>query len=179
MVLGLFKRRRHMAQIEPLYDAIVAAARRPQLYLQLGVADSVMGRFEVLSLHVALVLRRLKALPAPAADVAQDVVDRFFADLDASMREIGIGDTSVPKKIKQMGDAFYGRAAAYDAALAPAAPEQALSEALARNVLGRGADATSEALATEVRRLVDRLDGMGLDALLAGQSLVWPAPGPA
>lgn len=168
MVFGLFRRRHADDPIERLYGAIVAASRDVPLYAAMGVPDTVMGRFESLGLHVALVLRRLKALPPPAQDIAQELVDRFFKDLDGSLREIGVGDLSVPKKIKALAQAFYGRMGAYDAALGAEAAPQALAEALARNVLDLP-DAKADALAAEVRRRVGALDRVGVDDLLAGR----------
>ena len=79
--------------------------------------DTLEGRFECLILHVILVLRRLNRLPEPAADVAQDLVNSVFLQLDSSLRESGIGDFGVPKRMKKLGAAFYGRAEGYDAAL--------------------------------------------------------------
>ncbi|MCJ2083464.1 ubiquinol-cytochrome C chaperone family protein [Methylobacterium sp. J-090] len=128
--------------IRDLHVRINAAARVPGLYTDLGVPDTVEGRFECLSLHVILVLRRLNRLPDPAADVAQDLVNAVFLQLDSSLRESGIGDFGVPKRMKKLGAAFYGRAAGYDAAL-DAGDADALAQALARNVLGvEAADAT-------------------------------------
>lgn len=82
-----------------------------------------------------LALRALRRLPEPAADVAGDLTDAFFRDLDAAHREMGVGDTTVPKRMKKLAAAFYGRAHAYDGPL-DAADEAALAEALGRNALG-------------------------------------------
>ena len=171
MVLGLFARSKPAPSVQRLYGDIVAAARWPALYRTLGVPDTVMGRFDALVLHVALVLRRLKALPPPAADLAQEVVDRFFADLDTALREMGIGDVSVPKKVRALGEAFYGRAAAYDEALAEDAPADALERALARNLLERPEDsAMAAALALHVRRLATASEGWRFERILAGSA---------
>jgi cytochrome b pre-mRNA-processing protein 3 len=177
MLHKLIGRRRDTSAIDALYGQIVAAARRPVLFLEGGAPDTVMGRFEVLALHMALVLRRLRDLPPPADALAQDLVDRFFAGLDDAMRQIGIGDTSVPKKVKGLAKAFYGRAGAYDAALADGAPAAALAEAIARNVLDRP-DGTADAafLAAEARALAHRLAAADLAAILAGQPLAEAGP---
>lgn len=132
--------------IEGLHLAIIAASRAPALYERLGVPDTVEGRFECLVLHTVLVLRRLNRLPPPAADVAQDLVDSVFLQLDASLRELGIGDFGVPKRMKKLGAAFYGRAGGYDAAL-DARDADALALALARNVLGSDEAAATPAAA--------------------------------
>ena len=119
MIWRLFRRddSRNRA-IETLHKRINDASRAPALYTALGVPDSVEGRFECLSLHVILVLRRLETLPPPAADVAQDLVNSVFLQLDSSLRELGVGDFGVPKRMKKLGAAFYGRAENYGAALA-------------------------------------------------------------
>lgn len=171
MVLGLFARSKPAASVERVYGDIVAAARLPRLYLELGVPDTVMGRFDALALHLALALRRLQALPPPADQLAQELIDRFFADLDTALREIGIGDVSVPKKVRALGEAFYGRAAAYDEALAEAVPADALERALARNLLDRPEDSThATALAQHVRRLARAADGWSFERFLSGDA---------
>lgn len=170
MIFNLFKRNRPDPAIDRLYGDIVAAARMPSLYRDMGAPDTVMGRFEVLTLHVSLVLQRLKALPPPADALAQEVVDRFFAELDSALREIGIGDVSVPKKVKKLGEAFYGRAGAYEAALQTDAPAGDLENAIARNVLDQpDAAALAAALAQHVRALVSILAEKSMDDLAAGR----------
>jgi cytochrome b pre-mRNA-processing protein 3 len=170
MVFGLFAgKAKPPASVDRVYADTVKMARRPSLYSDMGVPDTVMGRFDCLALHLSLVLRRLKALPAPADQLAQELVDRFFADLDDALREIGIGDVSVPKKVKALGKAFYGRLQSYDAALTSEAPILALDESLARNVLERpGQPAFASLLAAEVRRQAARLDSASFDDILAG-----------
>jgi cytochrome b pre-mRNA-processing protein 3 len=173
MVFGLFAgKTKKPASVERVYADVVAMARRPALYRQMGVPDTVMGRFDCLALHLSLVLRRLKALPAPADQLAQELVDRFFADMDSALREIGIGDVSVPKKVKALGQAFYGRLKSYDAALGGEAPALALEEAIARNVLERpGEPAFAGLLASEARRQASRLDSASFEGILAGYVL--------
>ncbi|MGL5115818.1 MAG: ubiquinol-cytochrome C chaperone family protein [Beijerinckiaceae bacterium] len=171
MILSLFKRRRETPSVERLYGDVVAAARAPALYRELGAPDTVMGRFEVLALHVSLILRRLRALPPPADQLAQELVDAFFAELDAALRQIGIGDVSVPKKVKKLGEAFYGRAKAYDDALAEDAAPDALEHAIARNLLDKpDAPTLALALARHVRQTVLMLDKRGIDDILAGRA---------
>lgn len=141
MIAGLFRRdNARRRAVEGLHTAISAAARQPGLYTRLAVPDTVEGRFEALCLHVILVLRRLNRLPAPAADVAQDLVNSVFTQLDASLRELGVGDMGVGKRMKKLGAAFYGRATGYDAAL-DSGDAAALAVVLARNVLGGEGDA--------------------------------------
>jgi cytochrome b pre-mRNA-processing protein 3 len=155
--------------IEDLHVAIAAAARRPGLYTGLHVPDTVEGRFEALCLHVYLVLRRLDRLPPPAADLSQELVDAVFAHLDANLRELGVGDMGVGKRMKKLAAAFYGRAHSYDAALAAPAAEgdTPLRAALARNLLGSGGDLDAAGLAAYVRAAEASLATADLDAMIA------------
>jgi cytochrome b pre-mRNA-processing protein 3 len=176
MIFGLFRRRDpNAATIERLYEAVSEAARRPAFYRDLGVPDTVEGRFEMLTLHAHLVVRRLRALPDPASDLAQDLVDRIFAGFDAALRELGVGDITVPKRMKTLASAFLGRAKAYEAALADDAQ---LREALRRNVYGNaaGCEAHAATMAMFVRRTIQALDGAGFDDFTAGR-LPLPEPG--
>jgi cytochrome b pre-mRNA-processing protein 3 len=139
---------------EQLYAALVAQARRPEFYRELGVPDTLDGRFELVALHTFLALRRLKS-GAGASDARQALVDIFVDDMDASLREMGAGDLGVGRRVKAMAQALYGRIAAYEAGLAGS--EQALISALRRNVYGTAADpapdlAKLEKLASYVRR---------------------------
>ena len=158
--------------LDRLHGEIVGAVRRPAFYLDYGVPDTFEGRFELLALHAGLVLRRFNAAPAPGPAVAQDLVDTIFAHLDADLREAGVGDITVPKRMKKLCEAFLGRSAAYDAALR-LGPE-AIVDALARNVYG-GADEAAERLASYVARTGAVLDATSLDSCLSGP-LPFPDP---
>ncbi|MCJ2035189.1 ubiquinol-cytochrome C chaperone family protein [Methylobacterium sp. J-068] len=160
--------------IEALHLRINEAARQPDLYTGLGVPDTLEGRFECLILHVILVLRRLNRLPEPAADVAQDLVNSVFLQLDSSLRESGIGDFGVPKRMKKLGAAFYGRAAGYDAAL-DAGDTVALRAALARNVLGLDSPEPAHDLARYVEAAAMALARSDLDGLI-GAGPPFPSP---
>ena len=118
---------------DALYDQIVAAARQPLLYAEWNVPDTPLGRFEMIALHVFLVLHRLRGETGEARDVAQNLTDAFFADVEHSMRELGIGDLGVPKRMKKLARMFYGRAVAYGEAI-DRDDRPALAAALARNV---------------------------------------------
>src|SRR5271155_1344840 len=126
-------RRASKALIEQILGEIVAAARRPALYEALGAPDRLDGRFELLALHAGLVLRRLTTLGGLADSVAQDLVDSVFSHFDDTLREMGLSDIAVSKRLKSMGSAFYGRNAAYAAALDEGSAS-GLAAALARNV---------------------------------------------
>ena len=140
MILGLFRRSGNETVIDRLYAAVVAAARRPSLYADLGLPDTFEGRFESLTLHAALMLRRLRDAEAPGPDMAQHLVDTVFRHFDRMLREMGVGDTSVPKRMKSLAEAFLGRSAAYDQALREGG--EAVASALRRNVYVGARDAT-------------------------------------
>jgi cytochrome b pre-mRNA-processing protein 3 len=159
-----FVRRNRLAPVELLHDSIAALSRNRALFADYGVADTFEGRFELLTLHLSLVLRRLAELPAPAADMAQELTDLAFRRLDQGLREIGIGDLGVPKRMKGLAKAFYGRAAAYHAALA-SGDRGELVEALRRNVFDAGAG-NADGLASWVARVERRLASLDLDAML-------------
>src|ERR1700761_7185203 len=102
--------------IEAIYGMIVTRAREPIFYRDLGVPDTVNGRFDLLLLHLWLLLRRLRAI-ASAKDLSQALFDRFCEDMDDNLREMGVGDQTVPKRMRAFGEAFYGRTRAYDQAV--------------------------------------------------------------
>lgn len=110
-LLGMNK---EMDMYLPVYTAIMNQARKPVLYGEQGANDDFDGRFEILVMHIYLVLRRLKADGQGRHGAGQVIFDLFFRDMDQAMREMGVGDLSVSKKIKKMAEAFYGRVAAYD-----------------------------------------------------------------
>ena len=126
--------------------------------------DTPEGRFECLTLHLVLVLRQLRRLPPPAADVAQDLVDAFFRQLDASLREMGVGDMGVPKRMKKLAQAYFSRAAFYDRAL-DSGDRGRLAAALAEHF---GSGAPLRGLARYALDSEARLAGLSLDELLAG-----------
>lgn len=138
-VFGFLRRKPHERTGRVLYAAAVAAARDPYLYASVGVPDTVDGRFDLVGLHAFLVIRRLQAQPGPGPEVAQAVFDAMFHDMDLNLREMGVADLSVGKKVRVMWEAFHGRATAYGRAL-EIGDDAALQEALHRNVW-RGADA--------------------------------------
>ncbi len=134
----LLGRAKNRATVDRLHAEIVAAARDPAFFTAYSVADTLEGRFEILTLHAWLALRRLAALPPPAPEIAQDLTDAVFRHFDIALRELGVGDTSVPKRMRRLAEAFLGRCAAYDAALETG--EEALVAALARNVYAGAGD---------------------------------------
>ena len=162
MILGLFRRASSEAVVQRLYAAVVAASRQPALYADLGVPDTFEGRFESLTLHAALLLRRLQACDPPGPALAQDLTDLVFAHFDRTLREMGVGDTVVPKRMRTLAEAFLGRSRAYEEALRGNA--EALRASLARNV----AASNSEALAHYVLASVTALDREPLQVFIDG-----------
>lgn len=172
-VLGFFpgfSRRRHERAGFALYVALAAAARDPELFLRYRVPDTLDGRFDVLALHAVLVMERLRTDVAPGPALAQAVFDAMFGDLDVTLREMGAGDPTVPRKMKAMWDALHGRALAYRHGLAQT-DDAGLIAALVRNVWrGEGPEAeVVAALARLVRLRVAWLAAQPLAALAAGQ----------
>lgn len=166
----LFKKRDDARRktIERLYGAIVAQARKPAFYLDFGVPDTVEGRFDLLVLHMHLANARLVEAGEAGVALGQEVLDRFFEDMDASLREIGIGDLAVPKKMRTLAEAYLGRSASYGAAI-QARDEPALAEAIARNLLGRAEGADANALAAYALQVSGKLHTQAAEALLAGE----------
>jgi cytochrome b pre-mRNA-processing protein 3 len=116
MIFPLFRRIARSDTISTLYGTIVAQARLPCFYRDYAVADTINGRFDLLVLHLGLVLGRLEE--AGLRELGQAVFDQFCQDMDHNLREIGVGDLSVPKEMQRIGEAFYGRTQAYRSALA-------------------------------------------------------------
>jgi cytochrome b pre-mRNA-processing protein 3 len=172
MVFGLLRRNRHERQSFELYGAAVAAAREARFYLPppggFGVPDTLDGRFDMIGLHAFLLIRHLRRAGQDA--LAQAVFDAMFSDMDRNLREMGVGDLSVSKRVRAMWEAFHGRAAVYDTAL-DADDADGLAAALARNVW-RGAEPPAGSPA--------RLAGLvrAQDAALAGRDLAVPGTAP-
>ena len=115
MIFKLFARKSDAPTVERLYGQIMAAARRPELFLgRYSVADTMEGRFDLLVLHVFAVVRRLAALPSPAPELAQGLSNHVFMAFDRALRESGVGDLAVPKRIQKLGSDYNGRRQAYD-----------------------------------------------------------------
>ena len=173
------KRRREAAR--RLYTAAVRQARQPILYTEGGVADTLDGRFDLIVLHVVPMMRRLRQCDEAGRQMSQALFDVMFDDMDQSLREMGVGDLRVGKRVKQMARAFYGRAKAYDQAYdqAPGAERRrAIAEALERNVFNNAPPpaARVQAMAGYVETLLDALDHHSPAALLGGEIGLPPAP---
>ena len=158
--------------IEAIYGMIVAQAREPAFYAGLGVRDTVNGRFDMLILHMWLVLRRLQPMDG-GNGLSQALFDRFCADMDANLREMGVGDLTVPKRMQAFGEAFYGRSAAYDLAFAGGGED--LAQALSKNVFNGEAMDSARVLAAYVRDASDGLGAVDNESVRKG---AWTFPKP-
>ena len=158
--------------IEAIYGMIVAQAREPSFYAGLGVPDTVNGRFDMVLLHLWMVLRRLRRCEG-GAGLSQALFDHFCGDMDDNLREMGVGDLTVPKRMQKFGEAFYGRAAAYDRALEAGA--QPLAQALCKNILDGGDIAHARQLAADANAVIAALAGLD-DASVGNGSWRFPSP---
>ncbi|GAC1344183.1 MAG: ubiquinol-cytochrome C chaperone family protein [Acetobacteraceae bacterium] len=171
--LGLFGRKRWERAGFELYTQAVRAARDPYFYAELDVPDTMDGRFDMIGLTVFLVIDRLRGAGEPGPALAQAVFDAMFLDMDFTLREIGVGDMSVGRRVKAMWEALHGRGQAYAGPLA-AGDQAGLAEALARNVW-RGEPALgAEALAGWALRQRLALGEQPLAALSQGRLEVLP-----
>ena len=159
-----------------LYAALVAQARRPEFYRACGVPDTLDGRFELIALHAFLILRRLKQEHDRTAGLAQNLFDTFFLDMDRSLRELGVGDLGVGRRVRAMAEGLYGRIAAYEAGLADGAEE--LAAALERNLFGTIAASprSVQAMVGYLRREAEELERQQTGTLLRGQVRFGPPP---
>jgi len=175
MLFQLFRRTPQNDSIAALYGTIVAQARAPAFYQIYGVPDTVNGRLEMIMLHAVLVLQRLEGEAPPVRALGQGIFDLFCRDMDDSMREIGVGDLAVPRKMRRIGEAFYGRQSAYRAALA-AADDAPLAAALERNIFAdTSAGDAAARLAVYIREAVRALAAHSGDELARAQ-LAFPDP---
>jgi cytochrome b pre-mRNA-processing protein 3 len=175
MILSLFKRKASRNSARAVYGAIVAAARHPRFYSEWEVPDTVDGRYDMIVLHTVLVLGRLRREGEAAQVFAQDLTDEVFGDMDRSLREMGVGDLSVGKKVRRMAEVFYGRALAYAGAL-DAGDAREVAEALYRNVFaGKGVREGADRLAHYALRIHRDLRGRPITPILGG-AIDFPDP---
>ena len=184
MILTAFRRSVHENKIAALYGMIVAQARSEVFYSNYGIADTVQGRFELLVLHLVLVLRRLGRHPQNTRSLgrlgrrespSQLLFDAFCRDLDANLREMGVGDMGVPRRMRRFGEEFYGRQAAYQAAL-DAIDRSQLENALARNIFElENVEARVGRLADYALAAAAHLEDADVDTLISGRTL-FPDP---
>lgn len=173
MIWQIFRTQSQDRSIDELYGAIVAQARRPAFYRDYGVPDTVQGRFDLIVLHLVLLIDRLGRGADAGRGIGQRLFDVFCRDLDDNLREMGVGDLAVPKRMRGFGEAFYGRQAAYLAAFA-ASDERELEKTLRRNIFV-DADSGATRLAHYVRAARRRFEDQEDSALLRGE-VAFPQP---
>ncbi len=154
--------------VDALYESIVAAARQPFFYSSFGVADTPLGRFEVLSVHMALILRVSRKADQRVKDIVQVLNEEFFKDVDHSLRELGIGDAGVPKRMKKLISMFYGRVDAYVTAI-DAGDKSALIAALERNMAPDSKLRDANGFAIYLMNAAQRIENQMPDAFLKGK----------
>jgi cytochrome b pre-mRNA-processing protein 3 len=152
---------------EALYATIVAAARQEKFYADWKVPDTLDGRFDVLVIHMYLALNRFKDFGAESAGLRQALTDRFFAQMDAALREVGVGDLTVGKKVRKMAEAFFGRVTAYSEAIEK--PDDTLQAAVARNVFASNDASHASNIADWMRNAKTKLQGQDFEDLAAGR----------
>lgn len=169
MLKRLFKPRPAQAAGRALYARTVTQSRTPALYAELGAPDTPEGRFEVYSLHVYLLLERLKGQGDQASETAQALFDTYLSALDHGLRELGVGDLSVGKKMRKLGEAFYGRVGSLEDALS-ALPDTGDLQAMLERTVYEGADASgAPGLAAYVVRQREALHAQPVETLYAGE----------
>jgi cytochrome b pre-mRNA-processing protein 3 len=160
-----------------LYIAIVAQARQEAFYRDFGVADTMDGRFDMITLHTVLVMRRMKSDVDQTRKLSQALFDFMFDDFDLNLRELGIGDMGVLSRVKKMAKAFYGRLEAYDNGLLDE-DDAILCSALQRNLYSQN-EASEEilsAIASYMRRESARLDEVNISQMMNGELTFGPTP---
>jgi cytochrome b pre-mRNA-processing protein 3 len=169
---ALFKPKPARIAGEALYARCVDQARRPEFYTAMGAPDTLEGRFELYTLHVVLLVLRLKGRGDDPSAAAQALFDAYLQSLDIGLREMGVGDLSVGKKMKKLGRAFYGRVKSYDAAQATPGD---LDDLIRRTVYEGAPDIDPDALVRYTTAVRAALDAQPLERLLAGE-VNWPEP---
>lgn len=150
-----------------LYGSIVAAARREPFYVAYGVSDTPDGRFALLVAHMFLVMERLRGEDVDGQELSRALVETFVTDMDDSMREMGVGDLSVPKKVKKAAGALYDSVAAIRQVADE--PEEILAGALRQTLMQGETEPAALAVAAYIRCAGTALGDLPLDELLAGR----------
>jgi cytochrome b pre-mRNA-processing protein 3 len=177
-MIGLFRRNPARDAAERAYRRVVAHARQPVFFIECGVPDTLDGRFELICMHAFLYLHRLRSEGKPGSAAGQLFFDAMFADFDRSLRELGTGDLSVGREIRQMAEAFYGRVRAYQRGLESG--DRVLRAALERNLYGSVSPSPQrvETMAAYLHAEAARLRQRSTAELLAG-ALDFGLPQPA
>lgn len=167
MLQNLFRIRPRERLGQTLYELAVRQARDPGFYTRLGVADRIDARFELYTLHVLLLVMRLRDEGERGGEIGQDLFDTYVSALDNALRELGVGDISVGKKMRKLGEALYGRMMAWETPLRDNDPI-VLAEGLARNVYESEDPAAGAALAAYALNSRVQLGVQTFDAVVAG-----------
>ena len=167
MLNWFFRSSKRRKAAEPLYQSVMQLARSPHPYREGWVADTLEGRLQMLSLVGGLTLRRLRDLGAEGRSLADGLTQQIFSGLDHALREEGVGDSSIARRIRKMGEQFYGLAAALDEALSEAEPLPWLQHVLLRNV--QTDETKAAALAEWTINLQQRFERIDLAAFQKGQ----------
>lgn len=174
MIFNLLRKKPDPVVVTRLYNTLVAAARQPVFYAEWGVPDTVSGRFDMISLHAVLLFRRLRADGEEGVRLSQAVFDLFFKDMDRSLREMGVGDLSVPKKIQKMGEVFYGLLARVNEALDK--PDEAGFRAvLGRNLFDGQEPEGLDRISAYFLRQDQAMAALGFEAIGRGELTLEPA----
>ena len=169
MLKRLFKPRPAALAGGSLYDRVVEQARSPRLYSEFGAPDTTEGRFEIYSLHVYLLLERLKERGPQAAETAQALLDTYLSALDNTLREMGLGDVGVGRQVRKLGEAFYGRIRSYEVGMA-ALPDTGELQAMLVRTAYAGADpASAPRLADYIVRQRQALAAVPVEDLFEGK----------
>jgi len=166
-------------EVQALYSALVAQSRQPVFYTDLEVADTVEGRFDMIVLHAFVVMRRLKEGGDEVKDFAQSLYDLMFADFDLNLRELGVGDMGLARRVPKMAEAFYGRITVYEEGLSTSDDDAALKEALDRNLYRKTPvkDESLLAMAHYLRKQAEHFEKTDVNELIKGQVSFIAPPG--
>ena len=167
--LGTQQRKLEERPAERLYQSILQASRQPNLYTEFEVHDHLDSRFDMLCLHISLLMGRLRMLPEDVhKPLNQELFDRFFADMDFTLREMGVGDLGVGKRVRKMSEAFMGRLLAYTKSL-ERNDKMELALVLARNIRrSHDSNDADRRMADYVLESRDRLSAVGDNRMQAG-----------
>jgi len=175
MLKNLFRSRDRVRPGLALYEAAVTQARQPGFYRVLGVTDQIDARFELYTLHVLLLVMRLREEPEPdtqvGAEAGQDLFDVYVSALDNSLRELGVHDVTMAKKMRKLGEALYGRMTAYEPAIREG-NAVTLAAGLARNVYESQDPDVGAGLAAYALAARTRLAEQPMEAVLTAP--LWP-----
>jgi len=169
MFARLFSLFQNKEQAYAVYGKLVSQARNPVFYQDFGVADDIDGRFDMILLHLFIVDRRFEKEGDAAKKIRRQLQEAMIADMDRSLREMGVGDMSIGKEVKKMGAAWFGRVKAYSRAIQADAPKPGLAEAIAKNVYKGTETDKAEGLASYTLEALQKLAGYSFEEMLTSQ----------